>query len=187
MGHQEEGLYIKWLNFPAPRVENLQEQGRSLKIGWWNYWASKTKQYFISSSNNFPCILGQEIWWTRNRAAKLKCVVCIPGRECPLHHLGLRYTCITYLFSYEQLCRMWISTRASETCVYSSFFSVNHLLIEETCFMNHALYCMGDPSEDIYCQHYQLYERKYKNQQQDLILNSVFLEINNWCISTTFI
>lgn len=53
--------------------------------------------------------------------------------------------------------------------------------------MNHALYCMGDPSEDIYCQHYKLYERKYKNQQQDLILNSVFLEINNWCISTTFI
>lgn len=55
--------------------------------------------------------------------------------------------------------------------------------------VNHALYCMGDPPEDIYCQHYRLYvyERKYKNQQQDLILNSLFLEINNWCISTTFI
>lgn len=47
---------------------------------------------------------------------------------------------------------------------------------------------MGDPSEDIYCQHYRLpvYERKYKNQQQDLILNSLFLEINNWCLSTIF-
>lgn len=79
------------------------------------------------------------------------------------------------------------SQQGRQRRVYSSFFSVNRLLIEETCFMNHALYCMGDPSEDIYCQHYRLYERKYKNQQQDLILNFLFLEINNWCISTTFI